>query len=318
MLLADAVSQFLTFLKTSGKSSLTVRHYRWDLRHFVNHFSETRPIMDLDLDQVIGFLDHYKKSPLPKRSKQPKLLERSEATVNRMKACVNSFFQYLVASDHLDSSPFEKLPHRRLKHDKIVAGRPQELKPSERIALYNAATTRKDLWLLLRLYLGKGLRLSEAVRLNVKDVIGRETLRVVGKNKRIRYLDVTPDLRDAIEQWLAARRLVLNRFLEQVPGRQLRKTPVEKEALFISGNGWQLSPRGAEFLFRDCFKRADLEWLTVHMLRHAFGKHLMKIGTDLRTIQEILGHADIRTTQIYTDVTRRDVQEALEKAAHSA
>ena len=273
MLLADAVSRFLTFLKTSGKSTLTVRHYRWDLGHFVNHFSETRPIMDLDLDQVSGFLDHYRKFPRPKRSKKRIKLKRSDATVNRMKACLNSFFQYLVASDHLDSSPFEKLPHRRLMHDKIVASQPQELKPSERIALYEAAATRKDLWLLLRLYLGKGLRLSEAVRLNVKDVIGRETLRVVGKNKRIRYLDVTPDLRDAIEQWLAARRLVLNRFLKSSPGRRLRKTPVEREALFLSGNGWRLSPRGTEFLFKDCFIRADadLEWLTVHMLRHAFG-----------------------------------------------
>jgi len=145
-------------------------------------------------------------------------------------------------------------------------------------------------------------------------VEGQSVLRVVGKRKRVQHLDITPDLRKALETWLPERDEILAKLARRAPGRR-RRTVIERQSLFITRQGRRLSPRGAQGLFQQCFEAAGLVRLTVHKLRHAFGKQLMNLGTDLRTIQEILGHADVRTTQIYTQVTREDVRRALEKAA---
>jgi site-specific recombinase XerD len=128
-------------------------------------------------------------------------------------------------------------------------------------------------------------------------------------------LDITKELRQAINEWLPVRERRLVALRHRKPGQRPRKTLVEKEALFVSQNGWRLSPRGAQYIVGQCLESACLPRLTVHKLRHGFGKHLKDLGIDLRTIQEILGHEDPRTTQIYTQVTREDVKAALNRAA---
>lgn len=298
-MLPEAIQKFLTALESSGKSPLTFRSYRWDLRRFAA-FLEHNPLAakDITYDHLTAFLKEY-----AQRGHSP-------ASVNRMKSSITTLFGYLYESGHIS-----KIPFRKLGHEKIVRRSPRLIAERERQDLAREASKRKDLWLLLCLYLGKGLRLSEALRLNVSDVEGHNVLRVVGKGKRVRLLDITADLKAAIDAWLPSRDRILSSLFRRSAGRARRRTTIDREALFITRHGRRFSPRGAQALFQQCFEASGLERLTVHKLRHAFGKHLMNQGTDLRTIQEILGHADVRTTQIYTQVTREDVRRALENAA---
>jgi site-specific recombinase XerD len=299
MNIQETTDRFLTALASSGKSPLTARSYRWDLNRLTTYLAHNPlDIKDLKYDHLAEFLKDY-----ARRGHSP-------ATVNRMKSSLTALFGYLYESGHIS-----KIPFRKLGHEKIVRRSPRLLAEHEREDLSREASKRKDLWLLLCLYLGKGLRLSEALRLNVSDVEGHTVLRVVGKGKRVRLLDITADLKAAIEAWLPTRDRILSSLSRRSTGRTRRRTTIDREALFITRHGRRFSPRGAQALFQQCFEAAGLERLTVHKLRHAFGKHLMNQGTDLRTIQEILGHADVRTTQIYTQVTREDVRRALENAA---
>src|SRR5262249_52140700 len=97
----------------------------------------------------------------------------------------------------------------------------------------------------------------------------------------------------------------------------VRSKRLDRRALFINKWGWRLSPRRAQQLLRTRFDEVGLEDVTVHTLRHAWAKSLVDQGTDLRTVQEALGHENISTTQIYTHVTREDVSRAVEKEAAS-
>lgn len=298
MLVPNGLSRFLKHLNTSGKSPLSLRTYKWDVSKFASFLGGHRELADVGLDDVTDFLTQWKRT------------KKAPATMNRMKSSISAFFSYLFEAGHIP-----KLPFRSLEHEKIVRRQPQPINEEERHALYAEATRRADVWLLVQLYLGKGLRLTEALRLNVTDVQSQPTLRIIGKGKKVRFLDITTELKKAIDRWLPVRLERLHKVLLRKPGQRRRETAVDREALFLTQRGWRLSPRGAEYLIMECFKKSGLERLTVHKLRHGFGKQLMSLGIDLRTIQEILGHSHPTTTQIYTQVTREDVKAALNRAA---
>lgn len=285
------IDQYLRSLKANGKSPLTIRNYRWDLTH-LRAFVEKRnlDIRAITYDHVVDFITSYENTG------------KSVSTVNRMKACLNGFFSYLYQNGHLRKILFETLGYGR-----IVRPRPRGLAPKERKELDRVMAFRADLYLLCWLYLGLGLRLTEALSFSVNDIEDRATLRVVGKRGKIRFLDIPAIIQKAAKAWLPIR-------AGQLAKIDHRSARVDRHALFISHRGWRLSPRGAQQLMRDRFISAGLERLTVHQLRHAFAKHLMAQGTDLRTIQEILGHAWVATTQIYTEVTREDIKNALKRS----
>ena len=285
------IDRFLLSLQANGKSPLTVRNYRWDLTH-LRAFVERKKlhIRDITYDHVVQFITSYENSG------------KSVSTVNRMKACLNGFFSYINHNGLLGKILFETLGYGR-----VTRPRPRGLAPKERKELDRVMAFRSDLYLLCWFYLGLGLRLTEALSLNVNDIEDRTTLRVVGKRGKIRFLDIPAIIRNAANAWLPVRDAQLAKIGHRSPR-------VDRHALFISHRGWRLSARGAQQLMRERFISAGLERLTIHQLRHAFAKHLLDQGTDLRTIQEILGHAWVATTQIYTEVTREDIKNALRRS----
>jgi integrase/recombinase XerC len=148
---------------------------------------------------------------------------------------------------------------------------------------------RRDLAVLELLY-GAGLRVSECCGLDVADVdLRRRTVTVLGKGAKVRRLPLGDPACTAVSEYLAHARSML--VTESTP------------ALFVNARGRRLTPRDARRILAR-FPLPDGRTLHPHALRHAFATHLLEGGADLRAVQELLGHADVGTTQIYTHVTR--------------
>ena len=167
---------------------------------------------------------------------------------------------------------------------------PKTLTEDEVLRLLNTCRESRDLALIELLY-STGLRVHELVRLDIGD-IREDTVRVLGKGGRERIVYVGEKARQALQTWLSVR-----------PGT------VGTQALFTSPHG-RLSVRGVQWLLRQKAREARIRHVTPHMLRHSFATHLLNRGCDLRTVQELLGHADLKTTQIYTHVADAAKREA--------
>ena len=149
---------------------------------------------------------------------------------------------------------------------------------------------------------GTGARISEAIQLNLED-IGTDTARFLGKGGKERIVPVGSEARRALDEYLVRTR----------PG--LAKGSATR-ALFLNQRGDRLTRQGAWLLIADAAERAGLgDRVSPHTLRHSYATHLLAGGADVRTVQELLGHASVATTQIYTLVTIERLREAY-LAAH--
>src|SRR5436189_366383 len=223
---------------------------------------------------------------------------RSSATIARRTAAARSFFRHLVLLGRRTDNPAAAvaLPRkaRRL---------PRTLSPSEAERLIDAAagTTPRSLRdrALVELLYGAGLRVSEAVGLGKTDVdLEQRLVRCIGKGNKERIVPVGRHAVEALRRYLAHGRPYLDK----------RHRP----ELFLNAQGGALTRAGAFLILRRLAGRAGLEPERVHphLLRHSFATHLLEGGADLRSVQEMLGHADLGTTELYTHVSdrrRRDV-----------
>jgi integrase/recombinase XerD len=217
----------------------------------------------------------------------------SAATIARRVASLRSFFRHLVLIGAVDANPAAELDlprrNRRL---------PRALSPSEAERLIDAAagTTPRSLRdrALVELLYGAGLRVSEAVGLDKTGVdLDQRLVRTVGKGGKERVVPVGRQAVEALRRYLARGRPYLDR----------RHRP----ELFLNAQGGGLTRAGAFLILRKLAEKAGLEPERVHphLLRHSFATHLLEGGADLRSVQEMLGHADLATTELYTHVTDR-------------
>ena len=167
-------------------------------------------------------------------------------------------------------------------------------------ALQNNPLTQRD-QAIFELVYGAGLRLAEVAALDVTDAAGQpRELRVIGKGARTRIVPVGRKAREALGGWLAVRDELAR------PG---------EPALFVSRRGGRLSHRGIQTRLAELARRRGMDQpVHPHMLRHAFATHLLESSGDLRAVQELLGHADIGTTQIYTHLDFQHLAEVYDHA----
>jgi integrase/recombinase XerD len=217
----------------------------------------------------------------------------SGSTIARRVASLRSFFRHLVLIGATDSNPAAELelPRRTRRL-------PRALSPSEAERLIDAAagTTPRHLRdrALVELLYGAGLRVSEAVGLDKGGVdLDQRLVRTVGKGGKERVVPVGREAVEALRRYLARGRPHLDR----------RHRP----ELFLNAHGGGLTRAGAFLILRKLAAKAGLEPERVHphLLRHTFATHLLEGGADLRSVQEMLGHADLATTELYTHVTDR-------------
>lgn len=217
----------------------------------------------------------------------------SAATIARRVASLRSFFRHLVLIGAVDANPAAELelPRRTRRL-------PRALSPSEAERLIDAAagTTPRSLrdQALVELLYGAGLRVSEAVGLDKGGVdLDQRLVRTIGKGGKERVVPVGRQAVEALRRYLARGRPHLDR----------RHRP----ELFLNAKGGPLTRAGAFLILRKLAEKAGLEPDRVHphLLRHSFATHLLEGGADLRSVQEMLGHADLATTELYTHVTDR-------------
>ena len=216
----------------------------------------------------------------------------SPASIRRNVSAARTYFRFLLADGHVVRDPTE-----RLETPKRWRTLPEVLTVAETKSLLEAPTIDDPLYFrdraLLELAYGAGLRVSEWIGIGTRDVMMQDALvRVFGKGAKERLVPIGRSAIGALAIYLRE----LRPRLERGKGRG---------ALFLNARGEPLSRMGAWKILRRYVDRAGLtKHVSPHTLRHSFATHLLEGGADLRAVQEMLGHADISTTQIYTHVDR--------------
>jgi integrase/recombinase XerC len=220
--------------------------------------------------------------------------------VQRALAAVRSFYKFLAKEGILENAAA-----RSIRTPRVRRGLPRPLSVEDAARAITEAGEHDVEWLgardaaLLTLLYGAGLRISEALGLKRGDVPLGETLTVIGKGRKERSIPVLPLVASALSDYAG-----------KIPFTGAPSSP-----LFLSRRGRAMSPREAQGLMQRLRGRLGLpEKATPHALRHSFATHILQGGGDLRSVQELLGHASLSTTQVYTAMDTRQLLETYTKA----
>ena len=305
------LERFIKFLAVEKQSSQhTIDGYRMDIQQFVELLANGDEDFDdwekFDRDDARSYLQELHKLSLAKNS------------ISRKLASMRSFYKFMMLEGVVKNNPFMRLPAqgRERKLPQVmslsaiellinavepywVSQLAKGLAKNEETAAFISA---RDKALIEVIYSG-GLRISEVMGLNFKDLdILSGTIRVYGKGKKERLCALGTPARKALRSYFAQRRL-----------RSPAETPTS--AIFINRNCGRLNARSFQRNLKAYLEAAGLPPdFTPHKLRHSFATHLLDAGADLRSVQEMLGHADLGTTQIYTHVSTERLKEAYRKA----
>jgi integrase/recombinase XerC len=256
-------------------SALTCKHYRRDLVAFFDWCEKSgiERWRDTDSEHIRAYAASCYRKGLSARS------------IQRQLSCLRTFFRYLVREKQLKKHPVQSV--RAPKAGKRL---PENLDADRMARLLDlpgdGLVVARDRAILELLY-SSGLRLSELTGLDLPQLdLADATVRVTGKGNKERILPVGRMARAALKTWLAERPALAN---------------ADEMALFVSKRGGRLSPRSVQARVDYWAKRQGIDSRVYpHLLRHSFATHLLESSHDLRGVQELLGHANISTTQVYT------------------
>lgn len=288
----ESITVFCDYLKNERKlSKNTLDSYARDLRKFHEFLEEHSIDSHLDVsDNTVLTYQFYLQN-----------LGRSAATVSRNLATLRTFFGYL-----LDEGLITKNPTRKLVSPKAERKMPKILTLGEVDRLLNqpdiqSDTGKRDRAMLELLY-ASGIRVTEMVSLNMDDIntdIGY--IRCKNERSKDRIIPIGKMAKDAVSDYM------------DISREKLLKA--ETNALFVNYYGKRLTRQGFWKIVKRYTQMAEIEKpITPHTLRHSFATHLIQNGADLKSVQEMLGHSDISTTQMYIELSRSRIQEVYNKA----
>ena len=286
----DWLTKFFSHLEHERRlSPQTITNYQRDLKR-VCAFCDARHIQhwqQLDIHQVRALVAQLHREGLHGRS------------IARLLSSVRSLFRYLLREELVTHNPAEGVSAPKVKRslpkvlDADQVSRLLEITGKDPLSIRDRA--------IMELMYSSGLRLSESVALDVSDLdLNTGIVRVTGKGRKTRIVPVGKKAQGALRRWLETRQT----FVSQ-----------DEFALFIGKHGKRLSGRAVQKRLDAWAVQRGLEHkLHPHMLRHSFASHLLESSGDLRAIQELLGHADIKTTQIYTHLDFQHLAQVYDKA----
>lgn len=268
----DEIRQQLSqFLKVKNYSVHTITNYQRDISRFLNFIdSQGFNFKQLATNQISQWIIFLRKLGLGNRS------------IQRNISSLKNFYQYMFKNGFLSSNPFEGVVA-----PKISDSLPKALSPEDvnKLLSFEPKTIfdYRDKAFLELLY-SSGLRVSEAISVNLSSFESDFTfVRVVGKGNKERMLPVGKYAKYAIEKWL-----------------DIREVSADKDVLFTNKFGKRITARAMQERLYNLSLRQGMSPVNPHMLRHSFATHLLESSGDLRSIQEMLGHSSLSTTQIYT------------------
>lgn len=280
----DQLKDFMHFLiveKALAKN--TIVSYERDLKtylKFIKTVENVQTINDIGRIQIVHYLGHLKEQG------------KSSRTIARNIASIRAFHQFLLREKVADQDPSVHIETPQLERTL-----PKVLNLQEVESLLEAPKTNTHYGLrdkaMLELLYATGIRVSELIGLNLDDAhLTMGFVRCIGKGNKERIIPLGRTAATAIQQYLEN-------------GRPQFIKNHREESLFVNHHGRRLTRQGFWKILKGLTKEAGIEKeLTPHTLRHSFATHLLENGADLRAVQEMLGHSDISTTQIYTHVTK--------------
>ncbi len=287
------INNYMNYLAIEkGLSKNTLESYRRDLLKFIAFMNQTQinKPKEVNRDALNIFIADLKKKG------------RAPSTISRCIASIRSFFNYLLLEGLIDNNPTLELESPR--HEKKL---PRVLSTDEIDRLLAQPVIGENFGLrdkaMLELLYASGIRVSELVSLNISDFdpsVG--FLRCSGKCMKERIVPIGV--------------LAINSVNNYMAGSRTRLLKLNGEtALFVNQHGNRMTRQGFWKILKKYARKSNIKGdITPHTLRHSFATHLLENGADLRSVQEMLGHSDISTTQIYTQITRRKIREIYDQA----
>ena len=288
----NLIHEFITYLSVErGLASNTLESYGRDLRQYSQFLGEEEADLDaVSRTTIINYLLFLQKQG------------KATATIARRLAALKAFYQFLVREKRIKTDPTANLEspklEKRLPRVLTVAEVERLLAqpdPSQPAGLRDRA--------MLELLYATGIRVSELVSLNVPDVnLDTGYIRCTGKGSKERIVPLGTLAIQSVREYLDA-------------GRPKLVKDREEEALFVNHHGHRLTRQGFWKIIKYYQEKANInKEITPHTLRHSFAAHLLENGADLRSIQEMLGHADISSTQIYSQLVKKQLKDVYNKA----
>ncbi|RAS79306.1 site-specific tyrosine recombinase XerD [Priestia endophytica] len=284
------IEDFIHYLVVErGLSPNTIESYKRDLVKYAEYLKKVETVSSFEevtREHIIAFMRYMMENG------------KSSKTIARHIASIRSFHQFLLREHIMD-----KDPSVHIETPQVERTLPKVLSPDEVEALLTAPDEstpfgRREKAMLELLY-ATGIRVTELMNLNVEDVhMTMGFVRCIGKGDKERIVPMGKMASEALQKYIEESR------------PKLLKRNQKEEALFLNHHGRRLTRQGFWKILKKLALSAQIEKeLTPHTLRHSFATHLLENGADLRAVQEMLGHADISTTQIYTHVTKKRLKD---------
>lgn len=285
MLKEQLLTNFIEYLEVEKNASeYTIHFYKQDLHMFFQFLENEHidHITDVDAQTVRIFLTELYERKL------------SRKTVSRTLSCLRSFYKFLEKDSLIETNPFIHIPLP--KQEQYI---PDFFYEEELAALFSVSDLSSPLGqrdqAMLELFYATGIRVSECQSLQLQQVdFSLGFINVIGKGRKERFIPFGQYAHDSLQTYIKDGRRTL-----------LQETEMQTDYLFLNARGNPLTTRGIYHILQNIVKKAALNVkIHPHKLRHTFATHLLNEGADLRSVQELLGHEHLSSTQIYTHITK--------------
>ncbi len=281
-MLFHCISEYVDYLSIErGLSENTLLAYRNDLVDFAEF------VNNLGLVE----LSEISRSNVNQYIRELRLKQFSPGTITRKIASLRGFFKWLISSEIVSHDPTASL-----EQPKLSRHLPKVLTLSEMDAILDEKLSSLDRALTEMLY-AAGLRVSELANLKITDVnIEQSYVRCLGKGSKERLVPIGRYAKAAVEDYLKERKEIIQKF------------DLDTKQLFLDEKGRNVTRQKIYLLIKNLGKKVNKN-ISPHTMRHSFATHLLENGADLRVVQELLGHSDVSTTQLYTHVSKKRLKE---------
>ena len=268
------LSEYIEYLNDiKGYSSNTITSYKNDIKQYLKYLSD-KSINYYETEEYVKYLNKNK---------------YAKSSINRKIASINKFYEWCQERNYLKETKYKKIKY--IKQEKKL---PDILTSNYINKLLNSLPTENPKNLrdrtIIELLYSSGLRVSELTNLRINDIKNNGSIKVLGKGNKTRILPMTNEAYKLIDSWITN-------------SRSFYENEKSSDYLFIGVRGSKISAREVQRIVRSKLGTFP------HSIRHSFATHLLDGGADLRVVQEMLGHSDPSTTQIYTHVSKKKLKE---------